>query len=70
MQETGKFRALAEWCRDWAEIGSKDDRARSLSLAEFFDKRADAMDALRPRAILPGRVAANRHPGVELSLRQ
>ena len=69
MQETDKLRALADWCRDWADIGNKDDRVRSLSLAEFFDKRADEMDALQARGIIPGRVAANPHPGVELFIR-
>jgi hypothetical protein len=69
MQETQKLRGLAEWCRDWADIGSKDDRVRSLSLAEFFDKRADDMDALKARAVLAAHVAGNRHPGVESSIR-
>jgi len=69
MQDTEKFRAIADWCRDWAEIGDKDDRARSLSLAGFFDKRADEMDALQARSVLPMRMAANRHPGVESTVR-
>jgi hypothetical protein len=68
MLETQKLRVLAEWCRDWAEMGNNDDRARSLSLADFFDKRADDVDARRVHAVLPRR-AAIRHNAVELFVR-
>ena len=40
-----ELRKRAQWYRDFANVGSTENRALRLSLAEHFDRQADALEA-------------------------
>lgn len=47
------LRRRAQWYRDFAAVGSADARAIRLSLAEHFDRQADAYEHRASSAVEP-----------------
>ncbi|HKD21344.1 MAG TPA: hypothetical protein VKB71_05000 [Rhizomicrobium sp.] len=44
-KDVEELRKRAQWYRDFASVGSTENRALRLSLAELFDRQADALEA-------------------------
>jgi hypothetical protein len=43
-RDVEELRKRAQWYRDFASVGSTENRALRLSLAEHFDRQADALE--------------------------
>jgi hypothetical protein len=45
--EITELRRRAQWYRDFADVGSADNKELRLSLARHFDRRADELERER-----------------------
>lgn len=44
MEDARELRKLAEWYRGFAEVGHTDHREGRLRLAEYLERKADALE--------------------------